>query len=198
MRYELEKLRCSACGAVFTAKLPDEVGSEKYSPRARAVLAIGRYYLGLPLYRMEAYQAMLGVPVPDSTQWDQIEALANGVYPVFEQFLVLAAQGDVIYQDDTPARILSVMRATCQAQVEPALALEAADRSGMYTTGLVVQVGERRICLYFTGTAHAGDNLGALLRQRPSELAEPMVMSDALASNHVGEGRLIRCHCLAH
>ncbi len=29
MRYELEKLRCSACGQVFTASLPDEAGQEK-------------------------------------------------------------------------------------------------------------------------------------------------------------------------
>ena len=83
MRYELEKLRCSACGEVFTAKLPDEAGPEKYSARARAVLAIGRYYLGLPLYRLQGYQAMLGVPVPDATQWDQIEKVGDCSYVVF-------------------------------------------------------------------------------------------------------------------
>ena len=70
IRYELEKLRCSACGQVFTASLPEAAGEEKYSPRARAVLAVSRYYLGLPLYRLEGYQAMLRVPVPDATQWD--------------------------------------------------------------------------------------------------------------------------------
>jgi transposase len=79
IRYELEKLRCSACGAIFSAKLPDGVGADKYSPRARATLALGRYLLGLPFHRLESYQAMLGVPVSDSTQWDQIEELADGV-----------------------------------------------------------------------------------------------------------------------
>ena len=63
IRYELEKLRCSACGEVFTAKLPDDAPLEKYSARARAVLAVGRYYLGLPFYRLERYQAMLGMPL---------------------------------------------------------------------------------------------------------------------------------------
>lgn len=198
IRYEVEKLRCSACGAVFSALLPDEAGEEKYSPRSRAVLAIGRYYLGLPFYRLEQYQAMLGVPVPDATQWDQVEALANGVYPVFEHLLVLAAQGQIMYQDDTSARLLSVIRATRQAQASPELVLEDERRSGMYTTGLVVEVGERRLCLYFTSTAHAGDNLGSLVRQRASGLAKPLVMSDALASNHADEEALIRCHCLAH
>jgi transposase len=77
IRYELEKLRCSACGQMFTAQLPAEAGEEKYSPQARAVLAVSRYYLGLPFYRVESYQAMLGVPVPDATQWDQIERVAD-------------------------------------------------------------------------------------------------------------------------
>jgi rubredoxin len=36
-RYALHKLRCSACGQIFTANLPEAVGEEKYSARARAV-----------------------------------------------------------------------------------------------------------------------------------------------------------------
>jgi rRNA maturation protein Nop10 len=77
VRYALEKLRCSACGQVFTAATPAEAGAEKYSARARAVLVLGRYYLGVPLYRLEGYQAMVGVPVSDATQWDQIEQVAS-------------------------------------------------------------------------------------------------------------------------
>ena len=77
IRYAVEKLRCSACGQIFTAPLPAEAGAEKYNARARAVLALGRYYLGLPWYRMEGYQAMLGVPVPDATQWEQSEHVAD-------------------------------------------------------------------------------------------------------------------------
>src|SRR5262245_22152239 len=77
MHYALEKQRCSACGQSLTAGLPDDVGEEKYSARARAVLAVSRYDLGLPGYRVPGYQAMLGVPVPDATQWDQIEAVGD-------------------------------------------------------------------------------------------------------------------------
>jgi hypothetical protein len=68
----------------------------------------------------------------------------------------------------------------------------------MYTTGLIVQAGERRICLYYAGRQHAGENLAALLRQRETARAKPLVMSDALASNTAEEHTLIRCHCLAH
>jgi len=200
IRYEVEKLRCSACGQVFTAPLPEKACEGKYSPRARAVLAIGRYYLGLPLYRMESYQAMLGVPVPDATQWDQIERVADCSYVVFEYLERLAAQGELIYQDDTSVRILSLMDENHQARAKAeAMGLSRSkERTGMYTTALVVQVGEQMICLYYSGRAHAGENLKALLLQRQADRGKPLVMSDALSQNEADEDQLIRCHCLAH
>jgi len=194
VRYVLEKFRCSACGQVFTAAAPAEAGADKYSPRARAVLVLGRYYLGVPLYRLEGYQAMVGVPVSDATQWDQIERVADCVYPVFEQLQTLAAQGEVIYQDDTHVRILSLIGENRQAQAEGA----PAERTGMYTTALVVQQSAQTICLYFAGRAHAGENLEALLTRREADQGTPIVMSDALAANTADEAALIRCHCLAH
>ena len=200
IRYELEKLRCSACGEVFTAKLPDDAPLEKYSARARAVLAVGRYYLGLPFYRLERYQAMLGMPVADATQWDQIERVGDCGYKVFAYLERLAAQGELIYQDDTPVRILSLMdeNQESQAQAEAMGLSRARERTGMYTTALVVKVGERTICLYYSGRSHAGENLAALLKKRQDGRDRPLVMSDALSSNEADEANLIRCHCLAH
>jgi rRNA maturation protein Nop10 len=58
MRYELAKLRCSACGEICTAGVPTSGGAEKYSAQARAVLAVSRYDLGIPGYRLQGYQAM--------------------------------------------------------------------------------------------------------------------------------------------
>ena len=194
VRYVLEKFRCSACGQVFTAATPPEAGADKYSARARAVLVLGRYYLGGPLYRLEGYQAMVGVPVSDATQWDQIERVADCVYPVFELLQTLAAQGEVIYQDDTHVRILSLIGENRQAQAQGA----PAERTGMYTTALVVQQSAQPICLYFAGRAHAGENLEALLTPREADRGKPIVMSDALAANTADEAALIRCHCLAH
>jgi hypothetical protein len=128
--------------------------------------------------------------VPDATQWDQIERVADCAYPVFKHLERLAAQGEVIYQDDTPVRVLSLIEENRQA--------EAQGRTGMYTTGLIVQAGEQRICLYYAGRQHAGENLAALLSKREAERDKPLVMSDALASNAAEEEGLIRCHCLAH
>jgi hypothetical protein len=53
IRYELAKLRCAACGEVCTASLPSDVPPEKDRCRARAVLAVGRYALGLAFHRIE-------------------------------------------------------------------------------------------------------------------------------------------------
>src|SRR3989442_2257756 len=200
IRYELQKLRCSACGQIFTASLPTEVGEDKYSPRARAVLAMGRYSLGLPLYRLQSYQAMLGVPVADATQWDRIEQVGNCSYRVFEVLERLAAQGELIHQDDTSVRILSLMNENLKirAQAEARGLSRPTERTGMFTTAWVVKVGERTICLYYSCRSHAGENLKALLEQRQAGLAKPLVMSDALSRNEVDEDGVMRCHCLAH
>src|SRR5262245_578210 len=68
----------------------------------------------------------------------------------------------------------------------------------MQTTALIVQVGDRRICLYCTGRCHAGENLKTLLTKREPGRGKPLVMSDALSSNNAEETGLVRCHCLAH
>jgi transposase len=199
IRYEVAKLRCSACGQIFTAGLPEGASATKYSPQARAVLAVGRYLLGLPLYRIAAYQAMLGVPVPDATQWDQIEAVGDCAYVVFEQMERVAAQGELIFHDDTAVRILALMQensallSTAQGVSTPTA------RTGMHTTALVVKVGEHTAILYYSSRRHAGENLQGLLDKRETGLAKPLAMSDALTSNEVAdESQLIRCHCLAH
>jgi len=201
VHYALEKLRCSACGQIFTAALPAGMGEDKYSAHARAVLAVSRYYLGVPGYRLQGYQAMLGVPVPDATQWDQIEAVGDCAYKVFGQMKHEAAQGELIFQDDTAVRILSLieenrnMLATAQAQGVST----PKERTGMHTTALVVQVGEHTAILYYASRRHAGENLLGLLDKRQAGLAKPLAMSDALSSNAVAdESMLIRCHCLAH
>jgi transposase len=198
VRYELEKLRCSACGQIFTAPVPAEAGVEKYTARARAVLALARYYLGVPWYRLESFQALVGVPVPDATQWDQVEQVGDCAHPIFKYLEKLGAQGEVIYQDDTPGRILALIEENHEAAAQAHANGDATPRTGMHTTALVVQVGERRICLYYTGRQHAGENLETLLGKREPQRDKPLVMSDALTSNNAEDTPLIRCHCLAH
>jgi transposase len=198
VRYELESLGCSACGQVFTVPLPVEAGKERYTAPARAVLALSRYSLGVPFYRLEGFQARVGVPVGDATQWDQAERVADCAYPVFEQMKRLAVQGEVIFQDDTPARILAGIKENRQA-AEARGSGQAEPRTGMYTPGLGANAGERTIGLYFAGRAQAGENLEEVLTLREPERGPPIVMSDALAVNTLDdEGAIMRSHCLGH
>jgi len=183
-----------------TAALPDEAGAEKYSARARAVFAGSRYDLGLPFSRVQGYPAMLGVPVPDATQGEQIDKVGDGSEVVFEHLERLAAQGELISQDDTAGRLVSLRKEhqPMQAQAEAQGLSQSKERTGLLTTAFVVKVGERTICLDDSGRAHAGEQLAALLEQRQADQGKPLVMSDALSRHAVDETAVRRCHCLAH
>jgi hypothetical protein len=193
LRYELEQLRCSACGQVYTAPLPAEAGAEKYSERARAVLALGRYYLGVPFHRLEGYQQLVGVPVADATQWDQVERVAGCAWPVFNELVYQAAQGERLYEDDTTVRVLSLLQENTAA--------EPGARTGMYTTGVVAMVDGHEIWLYFSGRANAGENVGALVQLREPASGPLILMSDAASANALEPAAIaevITCFCLAH
>jgi transposase len=109
---------------------------------------------------------LVGIPVPDATQWDQVERVGDCAHPIFKYLERLAAQGEIIFQDDTPGRILTLIEENQKAGAQAKATGDAPSRTGMYTTALIVQVGERRICLYYTGRQHAGENLDALLAKR--------------------------------
>jgi len=190
-RYFLEKLRCCLCGETFTAPLPDGVSEEeKYDEAAKAVLALQKYYLGSPFKRIESFQAMLGVPLADATQFELVEHVADCLYPVFRLLVILAAQGGVLHNDDTPVKILSLIK---ENEQDPHRA-----RRGMYTTGIVSLLGDLRIILFFSGRQHAGENLDDVLAHRAEELGQAIQMSDALAASKTKRFETIWCNCLAH
>ena len=51
--YSLERLRCGACGQVFTAQEPEGVGPEKYDETASAMIAQLKYGSGMPFRRLQ-------------------------------------------------------------------------------------------------------------------------------------------------
>jgi hypothetical protein len=112
----------------------------------------------------------------------------------------LAAQGELSPQDDPSVRLRSLIdeHGTLQAHAEAMGLSRSNERTGMCTTAWVVQVGERTICLSYSGRSHAGENLKALLEQRQAGLDKPLVLSDALARPEVEEDARSRCHGLAH
>jgi len=201
--YKLQKLRCNLCGKVFTAQAPEGIGPAKYDATVGSVIALLKYGTGMPFNRFEGLQGNLGIPLPASTQWDIVHAQAKHLAPVYAELLRQAAQGDVVYNDDTTMKILELMgkrakeKALAEASVEDR-AKKTPTRSGLFTSG-VVSTGEgRRIALFFSGRQHAGENLKDVLVQRAADLAPPIQMCDALSRNLPAELETIVAHCLAH
>ncbi len=171
--YELEKLRCNLCGNVYTAAAPPEAGEKKYDESAASMIALLRYGSGVPWYRLRGLERSLGIPLPMATQCEIVAETAVSLQPAIEELKRQAAQGEVVHNDDTSMRVLSLDR---DADISP-------ERTGVFTSGLVWIYQERRIALFFTGCKHAGENLAEVLKQRSPELPPPIQMCDALSRN---------------
>lgn len=190
-RFELERLRCALCGYLTIAPLPPGAGPQTYAVSLKVNLAVAHYHLGLPFKRIESFQALVGMPLPDATQWDLVEQVADSAYPVYEQLKRLGANQPRVYQDDTGARLLSLIQ---ENQADP-----APKRNGMYTTVLLFE-GAQSICLYLSGRQHAGENLGDILAYRDPDLGPIQWMSDGLAANTPKQhrDRTLDLNCIVH
>jgi transposase len=187
--YELDRLRCNLCGEVFTAPEPEGIGPEKYDETTAAMIALLKYGSGMPFYRLEKLEDLLGIPLPASTQWEIVEEGAEVLKAARDELIRQAAQGQVLHNDDTSMRVLRMAR-------EP-----SDDRTGVFTSGIVSTQQGQRIALYFTGRQHAGENLRDVLDHRAGELAPPLQMCDALSRNtpKLDDGaQILLAHCLAH
>lgn len=190
----LGRLRCGLCLTIFTAKAPEGLGKGKYDATAVSMMVILRYGTGLPLNRLEGLQESLGIPLPASTQWDVAARNVNIFVPVFLELIRQAAAGKVLYNDDTTMRILELMKtARERLRLE-----EEAERTGVFTSGIVSEMGGIQIALFFTGPKHAGENLATVLAEREAELPAPIQMCDALARNVSKEFETILCNCMSH
>ena len=187
--YELDRLRCNLCGEVFTAPEPEGVGPEKYDETTAAMIALLKYGSGMPFYRLKKLEDLLGIPLPASTQWEIVEEAAEVIKAARDELIRQAAQGEVLYNDDTGMRVLSMVREASD------------DRTGVFTSGIVSTKQGQRIALYFTGRQHAGENLRDVLQHRAANLAAPIQMCDALSRNtpKLAEGaQILLANCLAH
>jgi len=194
--YELQKLRCNLCGQIFTAQAPPGVGPDKYDAESASMIALLKYGSGLPFNRLERLQGSLGIPLPAATQWEIVERSADVIEPVFKEMIRQAAQGRLFHNDDTTAKILSLIGQSGEpTDSDPT---EFCDRTGVFTSGIVSILDDLRIALFFTGQRHAGENLVALLKQRASELGRPIQMCDALSRNMPKELKTIIANCLSH
>jgi len=193
--YELERLRCHLCGEVFTAGAPQDVGQEKYDETAAAMIGLLKYGCGFPFNRLERLEDSLGIPMPASTQWEVVARAADRLQPAYDELIRQAAQGELLHNDDTTAKILD-LDLTVPMDHEPTD--RKSKRTGVFTTGIVATADGHQIALFFTGRQHAGENLADVLAWRSTDLSPPIQMSDALSSNTAGDFDTIEANCLAH
>ena len=140
------------------------------------------------------------------------DALAEHIEPIFEELVRQAAQGDVLYNDDTTVKILEMMgeaapasglgrRWRCACKTSPEDVGEGAPKSGADGH---VHLGHRvdarraanRVVLQ-RAAARRGESQGRVGR-RAAELPPPIQMCDALSRNMPAELRTIVANCLAH
>jgi transposase len=181
--YELERLRCNLCGVVFEAGAPEGVGEKKYDESAAAMIGLLKYGSGVPFYRLAGLEGNLGTPLPPATQWGIVKETSEVIRPAYEELIRQAAQGEVLYNDDTAMKILALARASppsVEVQEEP---LDPRLRTGQFTSGIVSTRQGQRIALFFTGRRHAGENLAHVLARRAAGLQAPIQMCDALSRN---------------
>lgn len=194
--YKTEKLRCNLCGEIFEADRPLETSATKhYDETAKAMMAILRYGHGMPLNRLENLQAQMGIPLPASTTWEKTKEAAQNILPIYKELMRLAAQGKLLHNDDTGMKILTIA-AEIEKEIQKADGKKI--RTGIFTTGIVSEVEQYKIALFFTGRKHAGENLDDLLKQRESDRSPPIQMSDGKIGNTIDPDSTIAAHCNTH
>lgn len=157
--YRPERFRCSHCGKVFTAVLSTEITTgSRADSSAKAIVTLLKYRGGVPFYRQDQIQEVLGAPISASEIWEMTEDVANAVQPVYAALCREAADAEILHNDDTAAKILSRMKELNACEDKP-------ERTGTFTSCIVAVLKsvEARIGLFFTGWKHAGENLDGLL-----------------------------------
>ena len=188
--YKPERLRCPICQDVFTAKLPKELYTETRADNsAKAIVSILKYRGGVPFYRQEQIQNILGNPISDSEIWGMTKDVAECLEPVFTELCRIAANCPCISNDDTTARILNLMKEN---------EIKKPERTGLFTTGILGKMEDKQIALFFTGRKHAGENLNDLLNNRDQDLPVPIQSCDALSRNKPQDHETRQGYCHSH
>jgi transposase len=193
--YERDRLRCNLCGEVFTAAPPAGVGDKKYDDAATGMVGLLKYGTGLPFHRIEKLQQGMGIPLPATTQWELVSEGAKTLKPMHDELVRQAAQGEVLFNDDTTMKVLEL---TGEQRAAAAADEETDGRTGVFTSGIVAIKDDHHVALFFTGVQHAGENLADVLAKRAAELPKPIQMCDALSSNTAGDFESIVAGCTSH
>lgn len=200
-RHILEQLRCNTCGAYFTAELPadivkDGARGQQYGYSARAIMAIHKNLTGVPYFRQQSLQQVLGMPVAASTIYDQCKAVADMLKPLRDYLLKLAGDAPEYALDDTTNRIVD----QTGKEIPDRRTKKPKHRTGIYTSAVVATLEQgQSVVMFKTNIGHAGEWLDEILKSRMATAPPPLLMSDALNRNQPSViESYIWCKCNAH
>ena len=194
-----ERFKCNNCGSYITAELPEEVRDEgepgqKYAHSARSLMSLFKFFAGYPFYRQASLQKILGVSITASTQFDQVELVANDANPVYEYLAKEEApQAPKFKIDDTRHKVIELK----ETEKKRRNSSKTQKRTGIYCSGLIAKTKDNhKIVLFKTNIGHAGEFIDEVLSLRDTGLPPPQVMSDALSSNKptVTEVEWLKCN----
>jgi transposase len=191
-RHDCQVLRCSACQRIFWPKAVDAQKRRKWDESVAATLAVMHYWMGVPFSRLERLQELGGMPLPKSTQWDLLEGMARPGLYIYQALKKYFADVKLVYNDDTPARILSV---AAEVKGRP---VKKKERRGTYTTAMVGVRDGHKVSLFMTGRKHAGENLKDLVEMRTEGRGRIMTMNDAASRAMPKDLFAEICNCLTH
>ena len=85
------------------------LAQQKYDHTAASMIGLLKYGSGLPFNRLQRLQGNCEIPLAASTQWGIVYAAALLIAAAYEELIRQAAQGEVVYNDDTTVKILELM-----------------------------------------------------------------------------------------
>lgn len=194
----LNELRCNMCLKVFTPPLPEDLVKDgafsggRYLFSTMAGISLLHFSFGMPFYRLDMIQSLLGNRLPESTQFDLVEQVANYLQPLFVAMKRSAANSYLIQGDDVSNRVL---------ELDPELRERNGNltyREGIHTSVLIATTEDGHLVpILKTGIIHFGELLDEILPLRTST-DSLIVVSDGSNVNQTQVMKTINSGCWQH
>jgi transposase len=98
---------------------------------------------------MADLQESMGIPLPVATQCEIVTEAAAMLQPAMAELIRQAARGEVLHNDDSSMPVLALRRSASVAVNDDES--DAAERTGVFTSGIVSTAEKQTIALFFTG-----------------------------------------------
>ena len=201
-QHHFPSLRCNACLKVYEPALPEEFSKTgKATPTALASGIIMHYFLGVPFSMMSVWQKIHSQYLSPSQVWEDLMSVSmNMLLPIHTAMLQNAATANLLYTDDTPLKILSLMKENkINREKKESKKKAPEDRVAMYSSNIIAVLPcGKDIVLYFHGRKYAGENLADILENRSNGDPIPIQMKDASTMNIPHGFEVIEAKCNSH